>query len=217
MTVRSGGGTTAGHNGHRRGAAAAGTAAAPGASPDALEPSAELFRGLRSAPGGLSGREAARRLEVTGSNKLAARFTRPLAVLLAVAAFVPEEARVLRDGQRTEIAAGRLVPGDILLIEEGERVCADARLMTGTVEVDMSTLAGESVPVARSADSAGSRVPLLQARDLVFSGTGCTVGEARAVVTATGMRTELAASPHSASGPGTRRARWNTRSGGSPG
>jgi calcium-translocating P-type ATPase len=245
MTARSGSGTTAGHNGHRQGAAAARTAAAPGASPDPLEPLAELFRDLRSAPGGLSGREAARRLEVTGSNELArrggrrgpgelaAQFTQPLAVLLAVAAvlalvsgtprlavavaavillnaafsfaqelqaeravealaaFLPEEARVLRDGQRTEIEASQLVPGDILLIEEGERVCADARLMTGTVEVDMSTLTGESVPVTRSADSTDSRVPLLQARDLVFSGTECTAGEARAVVTATGMRTEL--------------------------
>ena len=45
------------------------------------------------------------------------------------------------------IEARLLVPGDIVLIEEGERICADARLMTGTVEVDMSTLTGESAPV----------------------------------------------------------------------
>ena len=49
------------------------------------------------------------------------------------------------------------MPGDVLLIEEGERICADARLMTGTVEVDMSTLTGESVPVTRSAGPAGRR------------------------------------------------------------
>jgi P-type E1-E2 ATPase len=83
------------------------------------------------------------------------------------------------------------VPGDVLLIEEGERVCADARLMSGTVEVDMSTLTGESVPVIRSADDLDGRVPLLQARDLVFSGSECTAGEAQAVVTATAMGTEL--------------------------
>lgn len=98
---------------------------------------------------------------------------------------------MLRDGKRTEIEARLLVPGDILLIEEGERVCADARLMSGTVEVDMSTLTGESVPVTRSAEAAGGHAPLLQASDLVFSGTECTGGEAQAVVTATGMRTEL--------------------------
>jgi hypothetical protein len=73
MTVGSGSGTTAGHNGHRRGSAATGPAASPGVTPDPLEPLAELFRDLRSAPGGLSGREAARRLEVTGSNELARR------------------------------------------------------------------------------------------------------------------------------------------------
>ena len=65
----------------------------------------------------------------------------------ALAAFLPERARVKRDGQRQEIEARLLVPGDVLLIEEGDSICADARLMTGTVEVDMSTLTGESVPV----------------------------------------------------------------------
>ena len=51
------------------------------------------------------------------------------------------------------------MPGDVLLLEEGERVCADARLMTGTVEADMSTLTGESVPVSRSADAVDAPVP----------------------------------------------------------
>lgn len=60
----------------------------------------------------------------------------------ALAAFLPERARVLRDGSRQEIEARLLVPGDVLLIEEGDRVCADARLMSGTVEVDMSALTG---------------------------------------------------------------------------
>jgi len=109
----------------------------------------------------------------------------------ALAAFLPERARVLRDGTRQDIEARLLVPGDVLLIEEGDRICADARLIIGTVEVDMATLTCESVPVIRSADSLGGRVPLLQAQDLVFSGSECTGGEAHAVVTATGMGTEL--------------------------
>jgi magnesium-transporting ATPase (P-type) len=229
-------------------AAAAGGAAATGdtaLAPDPLEPLAQLFRDLRSSPAGLSGREAARRLEVSGPNELTRRggrrwpgelarqFTQPLAVLLAaaavlawasgtprlgiaivaviflnagfafaqemqaeraveaLAAFLPERARVKRDGERQETQARLLVAGDVLLIEEGESICADARLMTGTVEVDTSTLTGESVPVTRSAGPADTGVPLLQARDVVFSGTACTGGEAEALVTATGMRTEL--------------------------
>jgi calcium-translocating P-type ATPase len=109
----------------------------------------------------------------------------------ALAAYMPERTRVLRDGTRQEIEARLLVPGDIMLLEEGDSVSADGRLLTGTVEVDMSTLTGESVPVIRSAGDPDGGEPLLQARDVVFSGTACTGGEARAVVTATGMRTEL--------------------------
>jgi calcium-translocating P-type ATPase len=212
---------------------------------DPLEPLEQLFRDLRASANGLSGREAARRLEVSGPNQLVRRggrrwpgelarqFTHPLAMLLAaaaalawasgtprlaiaiatvivlnasfsfvqevqaeraveaLAAFLPEHARVVRDGSRQEIEARLLVRGDVLLIEEGERICADARLMTGTVEVDMSTLTGESAPVTRSAETVDGHVPLLQARDVVFSGSECTGGEAQAVVTATGMGTEL--------------------------
>jgi calcium-translocating P-type ATPase len=109
----------------------------------------------------------------------------------ALAAFLPERARVRRDGEQQEIEARLLVPGDVMLIDEGDHVCADARLITGTVEVDMSTLTGESVPVTRSAGPTERHMPLLQAAEVVFSGTSCTGGQAEAVVTATGMRTEL--------------------------
>jgi magnesium-transporting ATPase (P-type) len=109
----------------------------------------------------------------------------------ALAAFLPERARVLRDGGHCEIEARLLVPGDVLLIEEGERICADARLISGTVEVDASTLTGESVPVTRSADAVNGAGTLLEAKYVVFSGTACTGGEAMAMVTATGMSTQL--------------------------
>jgi calcium-translocating P-type ATPase len=109
----------------------------------------------------------------------------------ALAAFLPERARVLRDGDRCEIEARLLVPGDVLLIEEGERICADARLISGTVEVDASTLTGESVPVTRSAGAVNGAATLLEANHVVFSGTACTGGEAEAMVTATGMSTQL--------------------------
>jgi calcium-translocating P-type ATPase len=244
MTSRPGARTAAALNGRGPDRVAAGSGELT-AAPDPMEPVAQLFRDLRSAPGGLSGREAARRLEVAGPNELtrrggrrwpgelAGQFTHPLALLLALAAalawasgtpklaiaiaavivlnaafsfaqelqaeravealaaFLPERAQVLRDGARIDIEARMLVPGDVLLIEEGERICADARLLAGTLEVDMSTLTGESVPVTRSAGAGDGTVPLLEAMDVVFSGAECTGGEAQALVTATGMGTEL--------------------------
>jgi magnesium-transporting ATPase (P-type) len=109
----------------------------------------------------------------------------------ALAAYLPQQATVLRDGQRVTIEATQIVPGDVLLLEEGDKIPADGRLLSGTVEVDASTPTGESVPVSRSADWTDIGVPLLQARDLIFSGTTCTGREAQAVIVATGMHTEL--------------------------
>lgn len=109
----------------------------------------------------------------------------------ALAQFLPTHATVLRDGQHQVIEARELVPGEVVLIEEGERISADARLISGSLEVDASTLTGESMPVFRSAELRDHSLPLLQARDLVFSGMTCTEGEARGVVFATGMRTEI--------------------------
>ncbi|MFN8163353.1 MAG: cation-transporting P-type ATPase [Solirubrobacterales bacterium] len=105
--------------------------------------------------------------------------------------YLPAQAQVIRDGRPRQIEAALLVPGDLLLIEEGSRISADAHILSGALEVDLSTLTGESVPVSRSSRSSGTRTPLLQAQELVFSGTSCTGGEARALVYATGMGTEL--------------------------
>jgi calcium-translocating P-type ATPase len=109
----------------------------------------------------------------------------------ALAAYLPTHAHVMRDRERVEIEARDLVPGDVLVISEGDRVCADARMIDGDVEVDLSTLTGESLPAARSADHVDAVGSTLQAQNLLFSGTACTEGEARAVVTATGAHTEL--------------------------
>jgi magnesium-transporting ATPase (P-type) len=109
----------------------------------------------------------------------------------ALRAYLPQRATALRDGAAATVTAAELVPGDVVVIEEGERISADARLLSGSVEVDASALTGESVPVTRSADLTDTGVPFLQARDLVFSGTTCTGGEATAVVVSTGMHTEL--------------------------
>ena len=109
----------------------------------------------------------------------------------ALSQYLPQHATVRRDGLREQIAASDLVPGDVLLLTEGDRVCADARLLEGAVELDTSTLTGESLPVLRSATAVDPGVPVLQAPNVVFSGTACTGGEAVAVVVRTGMQTEL--------------------------
>lgn len=219
-----------------------------GASIVALDPEEaadRLLRDLRSDRGGLSTREAQRRLLQYGPNslrrrrrrrwpaELARQFTHPLALLLWLAAglllivgsnivasavvliivlnaafsfvqelqagraveelakYLPQRARVERDGASTEVDASQLVPGDIVLIGEGDRIAADVRLLDGAVDVDMSALTGESVPALRSAAMADTNVPLLSAHELVFSGTSCTGGEARGVAFATGMATEI--------------------------
>ncbi len=109
----------------------------------------------------------------------------------ALAGFLPIRATVLRDGREFQVDATEVVPGDVLVIDEGDRIPADARLLSGGVEVDLAALSGESMPAFRSADLTDSGVALLEARDIVFSGTTCTEGQARAIVFATGMHTEL--------------------------
>jgi calcium-translocating P-type ATPase len=109
----------------------------------------------------------------------------------ALAAYLPPRAGVLRDGVRQEVDALDLVPGDVLIIQEGDRVSADARLITGSVEVDLSSLTGESLPALRTAGPGDPAVPLIQAENMLFSGSACVSGEAHAIVTATGMRTEI--------------------------
>jgi calcium-translocating P-type ATPase len=109
----------------------------------------------------------------------------------ALSAYLPQQAVVRRDGRRREILARELVPGDVIELTEGDRVCADARLIEGALEVDMSTLNGESLPAYRSAAADDVGAPLLESASLVFSGTSCTGGDAVALVSRTGMHTEL--------------------------
>ncbi|MEU5714685.1 cation-transporting P-type ATPase [Streptomyces sp. NPDC020403] len=108
-----------------------------------------------------------------------------------LARYLPEHAEVVRDGREQSVEARTLVPGDLVILDEGNKVPADARLTEGGIQADLSMLTGESAPAERVASPAVQDVPLLQEPDLVFSGTTCTGGRARGIVYATGSRTEL--------------------------
>ncbi|WP_431858055.1 cation-translocating P-type ATPase [Azospirillum sp.] len=208
--------------------------------------------GLRSGPGGLTPREAARRLGKFGPNalepaerqSLTVRFLRSFthffALLLwlaaalalvaelrqpgegmgvlagavvgvilvnglfsfwqdykaerelaALARLLPQRVKTLRGGAISLVDAADLVPGDVMLLAEGDRVPADARLIEAQgLRLDASTLTGESLPVFRDAAPTDEHDPL-QARNLVLAGTAITTGEGRAVVYGTGAHTEF--------------------------
>ena len=102
-------------------------------------------------------------------------------------------ARVLRDGKESVVEAKDLVTGDVILLEAGDFVPADARLLTAaSLKCEESALTGESVPAEKDAQAAvASDAPLGDRRNMVYSGCSVTYGRATAVVTATGMDTEM--------------------------
>ncbi len=102
-------------------------------------------------------------------------------------------ARVIRDGVTHTVKAKELVPGDILLLEAGDFVPADARLIESfSLRAEESALTGESVPVEKDANAAvAPDAPLAERRNMVYSGGSIQYGRARAVVAFTGMSTEV--------------------------
>ncbi len=102
-------------------------------------------------------------------------------------------ARVVRGGEETVIDASCLVPGDIIKLEAGDFVPADARLIkSASLKSEESALTGESVPSEKDADAeVKSGAPLGDRANMVFSGCSITYGTATAIVTATGMDTEM--------------------------
>ena len=104
----------------------------------------------------------------------------------------PRRAGVVRDGRELQVPADEIVAGDVVVLREGDAIPADARVVRARgIEVDESTLTGESLPVAKDPAPLDEATPLADRASMVFAGTGVTRGRARAVVTATGMATEL--------------------------
>jgi len=102
-------------------------------------------------------------------------------------------ARVLRNGQESILDASQLVPGDIILLESGDFVPADARILSSaSLKSEESALTGESVPAEKDAEAKVAKdAPLGDRHNMLYSGCGITYGRAKAMVTGTGMNTEM--------------------------
>jgi magnesium-transporting ATPase (P-type) len=101
-------------------------------------------------------------------------------------------ARVIRNGEETQVPTEDLVPGDIVLLEPGDKVPADIRILESwQLEVNESILTGESTPAAKQAGDLPPDTPLPERTNLLFMGTVVTRGRARGVVITTGTQTEL--------------------------
>ena len=114
----------------------------------------------------------------------------------ALRKLLPQVVKVMRDGQLTTVPGEQLVPGDVILLEAGDNVPADCRLVAGNnVRVNASTITGESLPKARTAEQGGEG-NLLDTRNVLLAGTSLVSGDARALVFATGMHTEFGKIAH---------------------
>ncbi|HIE13936.1 TPA: hypothetical protein EYP70_01545, partial [Candidatus Bathyarchaeota archaeon] len=102
------------------------------------------------------------------------------------------KARVLRDGKVINIPAEEVVPGDVILLESGDRVPADGRLIEAIdLRTNEAALTGESTPVEKSTEPVKPDAPIGDRKCMVFMGTHTIYGRGRAVITTTGMKTEF--------------------------
>ena len=109
----------------------------------------------------------------------------------ALRLLLPPMVKAVRDAEVVPVPAAQLVPGDIILIEEGNLVPADCRLVEAFgLRVNTATVTGESLPKARTTDSDSAESPLF-AKNVLLAGTSAVSGQGRAVVYATGMHTEF--------------------------
>ncbi|HEX6567915.1 MAG TPA: cation-translocating P-type ATPase, partial [Acidimicrobiales bacterium] len=110
----------------------------------------------------------------------------------ALARMVAAQASVVRDGRVQRVPAAEVVPGDVLVLAEGDAITADARLVeAAALKVAEASLTGESEPVLKDVAALPADAPLGDRLSMAFSGTAVASGRGRAVVTATGMGTEM--------------------------
>ena len=116
--------------------------------------------------------------------------------LQALRKLLPREVKALREGVMSALSIEHLVPGDVLVLEEGDDVPADARVIEAhSLRVNTATITGESLPKARTAEPSAEET-MLQAKNMLLAGTAVISGQAKALVVATGMRTEFGKIAH---------------------
>lgn len=112
--------------------------------------------------------------------------------IASLRAMTPAETTVLRDGERQKVPAVELVPGDIVLVEEGDTIAADARLIQSTaLKTAEAALTGESLPVGKDVAPIAEEALVGDRTNMIFSGTVATYGRGTGVIVATGMQTEM--------------------------
>jgi Ca2+-transporting ATPase len=117
---------------------------------------------------------------------------RAQSAIAALRQMAAAHAHVIRDGGPTSVPAAEVVPGDILVVEEGDTIPADARVVQSTaLHVAEAALTGESLPVAKDLAPIAGDVALGDRTNMIYSGTSVTYGRGQAVVVATGMGTEM--------------------------
>lgn len=118
--------------------------------------------------------------------------SRAESAVMALRKMAAAEANVIRDDTRQSVPANEIVPGDLILIEEGDTVPADARLIRSTaLQTAEAALTGESLPVTKDVTAVVGEAGIGDRDNMLFSGTAATYGRGVAVVTATGMHTEM--------------------------
>lgn len=114
--------------------------------------------------------------------------------------FLPENCNVIRNGQKKQISALKLVPGDIVEVKQGQKIPADLRIIfSNNLKVDNSSLTGETEPQLRKVECTNPENPL-ETANLIFFGTLCTEGNGMGVVVTIGDHTiigQIADATHS--------------------
>lgn len=113
-------------------------------------------------------------------------------IIRALSAMVPQETTVVRSGDQKLIPASHVIPGDIVVLQAGDKISADMRLFSiKNLQCDESALTGESLPVFKRVEIISTQAPIAERKCMAFSGTYVTAGTGLGVVIATGLKTEF--------------------------